>query len=958
MKSPRQPVLKWRIGLRVFLAFISLEGVWVIATAQAQQAEILDVWVDHNVFDSGHKGMRIHVKFTVDDLKNSEGQCIAYFHFADGRSLSDFNGQYTTTDDQVSVSESFTPSYVNTIYRDFKLFMPYSELHFSSTGKWDLKFRVQIYSRATASFLAISDWINFTYTSETDRFDHGGSIHTVAFSPVDASRLVSAGGNGTIKLWDLQSGGVTTLRGHSATVNSVAFSPNGELLASGGDDYRFKLWNVQNQQAIATLEHITGRNRSAIKAVTFSPDGQLLATGGWQAKLWDVRNRQEIATFQHDQWVWAVAFSPDGQLLAAGDGAGTVKIWDVQKRQAIARLEGDTRAVYTVAFSPDGRTLASAGYQGLIKLWTVENWESLGTFQNPGTAYTVDFSPDSKALASAGHEAVSLWSVESGEKIAALTGHTGWVRAVAFSPDGRLLASGGDDRAVRVQNIETHLQTLRQRDMVRLIYFLPRDRSTQWDIDTQMDTLIKDTQQFYAEQMQGSGFERKTFTFETDVTGKAMVHHVTGKFNDWYYRNDTLDKVMEEINEQFDRSKHLYLIAIDIGSEIIDAQWCGQGGFDWSGGGKAIIPASGSCFNLGVTAHELGHAFGLEHDFRDDAYIMSYGGRARHRLSPCAAKWLDASRFFNTSEIAYNEPTTIQMLPPLAYPPNATSLRFEVADVDGLHQAQLIIPTAVGDPADGVKLHGCKSLDGEMNRIEFITTGLRAAAANEVIFRVIDVNGNFTQETYSINMDNVVRVDVNGDGIVNVDDLVRVAAFFGQSSVPGAGLNSDINNDGVVDVDDLLLVVAALESSATAPAPHSQPFTADLQRWIAEAKERNLSDKTFQKGIAMLEQLLAALRPTETVLLANYPNPFNPETWIPYHLAHDANVTLTIYDIKGAMVRQFDLGHQPAGDYTDRAKAAYWDGRSDRGESVASGVYFYHLSAGDYSQTQRMVIVK
>ena len=619
-------------------------------------------------------------------------------------------------------------------------------------------------------FLTIIALLIFPLSSlakEPTSLGHGSSVHTVVFSPADASLIASAGGNGTIKLWNLQSNIVTTLRGHTNIVNAVAFSPNGELLASGGDDYKCQLWDVQNQQTIATLEHITGRSRSQIKDVAFSPDGQLLATAGWEAKLWSVPNQQEIATFQHNQWVWTVAFSPDGQFLATGDHEGTVRIWDVQDRQVIARLAGDTRVVYAVAFSPDGRTLATAGYQGNIKLWAVEDWESLGTFQNPGTAYTIDFSPDGKALASAGHEAVSLWSVENGESIASLTGHNGWVRGVAFSPDGRLLASGGDDRVVRVQNIETHLQTLQQREMVRLIYFLPRDRHAQWGIDTQLDALIKDTQQFYAEQMQGSGFDRKTFTFEADVTGKAVVHQVTGKFNDWYYRSDTLDKVMEEVNEQFDRSKHLYLIAIDIGSERIDTHWCGRGGFEWSGGGRAIIPASGSCFSLDVTAHELGHAFGLEHDFRDDAYIMSYGGGTRRRLSHCASKWLDVSRFFNTSEIAYNEPTIIQMLSPLAYPPNAISLRFEVADTDGLHQAQLIIPAAAGDPVDGVKLHGCKSLNGEMNRGEFLTTDLNAVSGNEVKLRVIDVHGNFTEETYSIEMSDVVRVDVNGDQIIN-----------------------------------------------------------------------------------------------------------------------------------------------------------------------------------------------
>ena len=118
------------------------------------------------------------------------------------------------------------------------------------------------------------------------------------------------------------------------------------------------------------------------------------------------------------------------------------------------------------------------------------------------------------------------------------------------------------------------------------------------------------------------------------------------------------------------------------------------------------------------------------------------------------------------------------------------------------------------------------------------------------------------------------------------------------------------------------------------------------------------SSLTFRRGIANLEALLIMLTPAETALLPNYPNPFNPETWIPYRLADPADVTLTIYDIKGVIVRQFNLGHQPAGDYTDRAKAAYWDGRNEGGELVASGAYFYQLRAGDYTALRRMVILK
>ena len=115
---------------------------------------------------------------------------------------------------------------------------------------------------------------------------------------------------------------------------------------------------------------------------------------------------------------------------------------------------------------------------------------------------------------------------------------------------------------------------------------------------------------------------------------------------------------------------------------------------------------------------------------------------------------------------------------------------------------------------------------------------------------------------------------------------------------------------------------------------------------------------TFRRGIAVLEQLRAALTPKATLLLPNYPNPFNPETWIPYHLAHAADVTLTIYDTKGVLVRTLELGYQMAGFYQSRNRAAYWDGRNAVGEPVASGVFFYQLTAGDFSATRRMVILK
>ena len=204
-----------------------------------------------------------------------------------------------------------------------------------------------------------------------------------------------------------------------------------------------------------------------------------------------------------------------------------------------------------------------------------------------------------------------------------------------------------------------------------------------------------------------------------------------------------------------------------------------------------------------------------------------------------------------------------------------------------------------------------------------------------------------------------MAADVNGDGVVNILDLVSIAASL-KSETPN--LTADVNGDGVVNVLDLILVAGLFESAAAAPAAGPQiPETltaVEVQGWLTDAISLEVKDVIMKRGIAVLEQLLIALTPAVTELLPNYPNPFNPETWIPYRLAEDAFVTLTIYDTAGQVVRTLDVGHRIASAYETRSKAIYWDGRNGLGEGVASGVYFYHLSAGDYSATRRMVILK
>ena len=207
--------------------------------------------------------------------------------------------------------------------------------------------------------------------------------------------------------------------------------------------------------------------------------------------------------------------------------------------------------------------------------------------------------------------------------------------------------------------------------------------------------------------------------------------------------------------------------------------------------------------------------------------------------------------------------------------------------------------------------------------------------------------------------------DVNRDGVVSILDLILVAQQLGKRVSTGSAV--DVNGDGVVSILDLIRVAQGIAGSPAAPPTPllaggkggvESVDAAMIEAWIAQARLEDDGSLAFKQGIENLERLLASLIPEETALLHNYPNPFNPETWIPYQLTESAEVVLTIYDLNGQLVRRLEVGHQAAGMYRSRSRAAYWDGRNQLGESVASGLYFYTLTAGEFSATRRMLILK
>ena len=765
------------------------------------------------------------------------------------------------------------------------------------------------------------------------------NVHSVVFSP-DGKTLANVVGTSSIHLWDPVSGQ------HKYSIfrhipGDVAFSPDGRTLASGGD--RVILWDPVTRHQKMIL--------SGSGLVAFSPDGQMLATGNkagpihlWDPNTGKLQKTLTLPTYTNNPSIDSIVFSPDGQTLASG-GDG-ITLWNVNKgwEKAWRRFSADV-----LSFSPDGQILATTSRNGPIRLWDANTLQHKYNIDKRSdivlSPYSIALSPDgwmftvggtvspdgrTIAIRSATRRGlIELWDANSGQlKITFTTGVAFNNPNIAFSPDGQTLAGASGHYTIRL-----------------------------WKLP---DTRVNITPYPVASPAIGEQFTVDLSIVEGENVGG---YQLTLGFD------ETVLRYVESANGDYLPPGSFFVPpvvsenAVTLGATSLTGTSNGDG---------TLASVTFEVLEVKESPIALSDAI-LTDSAGKQLSILSNSGRIQPTLS-------------STSAVVDLTPSSV-----LA-PAIGEQLAFNIRISDGQNVAGYQIsleydidalkPVLASDgaylpeasPAKPLISQGLVTLGASSSTGVGNGDGVLATITFEILAvqaSTVDVSGYLTTpnglRSNPIFKDAKVKVivallgDVNRDGAVNILDLVLVASSFGQQ-VPETGNPADVNEDGVVNIVDLVTVAGAIGGDAAAPALHPQALAAfaaaDVQKWLTQAQQVGLNDAISQRGIRFLEQLLTALIPKETALLVNYPNPFNPETWIPYQLAESADVTLTIYAINGTVVRTLALGHQPVGIYQNKSSAAYWDGRNEVGESVASGVYFYTLTAGDFTATRKMLIRK
>ena len=772
-----------------------------------------------------------------------------------------------------------------------------------------MKRLVSSFSFIFAVFLCVNSYAEFPHQF---LFGHTGRALAVAHS-LDSRWLASGGANEIIVWEDGVDEPMYTLTGHTGKVKDLAFRPNGNL-ASASVDGTVRLWNVLTQREIRAYEGHVGQ----VTSVDFSPDGNRIVSGSRDRtlKLWEADTGELQATLEeHTDVVWSVAFSPDGDVIASGSEDGTVRLWDSSDGSQLHSLTGHTQGVLSVAFHPDGKLIASGARDGTVRFWHIDPADPSDAIgeSEPFATYdrqvmSVRFNPDGRLLAvgllnSPTDNTLKLWGVSTRSELQSFD--TQIAHDLSFSPsDPKLAVAGAADGTITIWN-SSHLRpTLLEPQGGEFVK--PSQINLRWEAVENIvyyDVAISSGSDFVAANTQFMTVTINEFSFEAgDNISRYWWRVRTGSFgrvSDWSeIRDFRAPSCVVRIVPSVQR--------VNLGEE----------------------------FAVDVFVESVINLRGFEFDLR--------------WTNPNVLTFVTVTKFrniFGESGIGH-QPTE---------PPD---------QINGIYKDIAATTEASGVSGSGIML-------GASFRAKAV--GLSRIQLQNLI--LVDSNQEQIDceiHEFKVMVEELVQPwDVNVDGVVNIFDLSTVVRYLGQPIPTDLDIYPDVNGDSVIDRDDVTLIGSHFGESYQTDETRAAPQSAgESLRLISPTIRKQLesiyhelllapeNSPEFIRTMQVLRHLLFPSVPAHDLLLQNYPNPFNPETWIPFHLASAGQITIQIYDAAGTLVRQLDLGHLIPGRYLNRSDAAYWDGRNVYGEPVASGIYFYTLSTAFFHTTRKMIISK
>ena len=775
---------------------------------------------------------------------------------------------------------------------------------------------------------------------------------SIAYSP--DGHMLAVAAEGFIGVWDAVTGELkNTLRARYGLAWHIAFSSDGRTIASGAYNV-LRLWDAVTGELKHTM---TGERFGDVESLAFSPDGRILASGHWSAsaghstgstkiRLWDAATGELQTTLTDFRGLpTSLCFNRDGRTLAsglyywhiAGEQSGTINLWDVETWELKLELSRyvpgarNSAGVLSIAYSPDGRMLASGttdihgrkGEDGTVHLWDAVTGTHIRTLKSHAwRVRSIAFSRDGRtlAIASSGNR-LSLWDVATGTQKSEVEGRTVGVSRVAFSRDGRTIAGGSWDNTIRLWDSETgsHKYTLKghTNSITNLVFSPVGNTLASGSKDTTIRLWNADT-----------GVHKRTLENVSNVP--SMAFSPDGR------RLASGGGVLR-----------LYDVATGMHIRTLNSPIDGVYGVAYSSDGRTIAGSNAREIRL-WNAVTGAHIHTLDSGRR---ITFSPDSRTLAAVRPDEIQLWDVGTGGHRGTLDLPEAA----ISDIAFTRDGRTLA--VGHSTDPYDYDAIGTLRVWDAVKSEHIRTLEGHTGDVLGVAFSPDGgtiVSASTDGTVLQWEINVDVEEAQVEEPFQM----TPDVNGDGSVDIRDLVLIAGRIGK---PGEN-REDVNGDGIVNILDLVLVAGLMDNAAGAPLIdlHGMEMlrTTQVRRWLEEARRLDLADTAIPRGIEYLRNLLEALTPERTRLLPNYPNPFNPETWIPYQLARESVVRISIYSSKGILVRQLDVGLQAEGFYTDKHHAAYWDGRNDNGELLASGLYIYVFRAGSYRASRRMAIVR